>query len=314
MFKCKECGTEYQVKPDYCDCGNDTFEETITATPETEVKKEEYKQAEIKQNIPTEKQNDITVQETAKPVVKKVSAIEPYAIIIFSICILLSLAVILFVANPKPQTGTEEKEIQETNTVNIPSIEKLWNNSTEGISAYQNGNKSETKKTEEPKQQVTKEPQKEETAKKKVEVIQQPTKQIRKSKSTITTKETTKPQQTTNDIKPSTTINKAPATPKANPQELANYKIKLRNYIASKISFTSIVGDGECSFSFKISSGGALTNKAPVNLSDNESLNEAVYNALRQIYSYNTPPSGYKNETLKLTVRMYNNSFEVYLQ
>ena len=25
MYKCKECGTEYETKPDYCDCGNDTF-------------------------------------------------------------------------------------------------------------------------------------------------------------------------------------------------------------------------------------------------------------------------------------------------
>ena len=25
MFRCKECGTEFDVKPDYCDCGNDTF-------------------------------------------------------------------------------------------------------------------------------------------------------------------------------------------------------------------------------------------------------------------------------------------------
>ena len=27
MFRCTECQTEYEVKPDFCDCGNDTFEE-----------------------------------------------------------------------------------------------------------------------------------------------------------------------------------------------------------------------------------------------------------------------------------------------
>ena len=27
MFKCKECGAEYEIKPDYCDCGNDEFDE-----------------------------------------------------------------------------------------------------------------------------------------------------------------------------------------------------------------------------------------------------------------------------------------------
>ena len=26
MYKCKECGAEYENKPDYCECGNDEFE------------------------------------------------------------------------------------------------------------------------------------------------------------------------------------------------------------------------------------------------------------------------------------------------
>ena len=25
MFKCSECGTEYEIAPKYCDCGNDIF-------------------------------------------------------------------------------------------------------------------------------------------------------------------------------------------------------------------------------------------------------------------------------------------------
>ena len=29
MFRCKECGSEFDIKPDYCDCGNDTFEEIV---------------------------------------------------------------------------------------------------------------------------------------------------------------------------------------------------------------------------------------------------------------------------------------------
>ena len=32
MYKCTECGMEYEVKPDYCDCGNDEF--IITAHKE----------------------------------------------------------------------------------------------------------------------------------------------------------------------------------------------------------------------------------------------------------------------------------------
>ena len=302
MFKCKECGTEYQAKPDYCDCGNDTFEEIVAEIPKIEkAKPVEIKQQELAAPKPAE---------VAQTTVKKASAIEPYAIIIFSTCIILSLIVILFVANPKPQTETAVKETEKTGTTNIPSIEKLWNNSTQDISEYQNTSKTEAK---------VEQPQKEEdSSKKKVEVKQQTT-PVQKVQTPVA-KQTPNPQvknshqpvAATNKTTTATTTTTKPAT-KINPQELANYKIKLRNYIASKIAFTSVVGDGECSFSFKISSSGVLTNKAPAKLSDNDSLNEAVYNALRQVYSYNVPPSGYKNETLKLTVKMYNNSFEVYL-
>ena len=30
MFKCLDCDKVYKEKPDYCDCGNNTFEEIIT--------------------------------------------------------------------------------------------------------------------------------------------------------------------------------------------------------------------------------------------------------------------------------------------
>ena len=43
MFKCKECGAEYEVKPDYCDCGNDEFEQIET--------KPQPSQETVKKNI-----------------------------------------------------------------------------------------------------------------------------------------------------------------------------------------------------------------------------------------------------------------------
>jgi len=43
MFKCTDCGQEYEIKPDFCDCGNNTFEEIVLVKevkqePKTEVK------------------------------------------------------------------------------------------------------------------------------------------------------------------------------------------------------------------------------------------------------------------------------------
>lgn len=303
MFKCKECGTEYQTKPEYCDCGNDTFEEiNLVERPKEKTKEETLETANTKPNIQIQES-----KEFVKTVTKKSQNIEPYAIIIFSICIILSLIVILFVANPKPMTENTNPKAQKAEIIDIPSIENLWNNSTEGISSYQEP--QNTSKTEEKVQQKEIKQIQIDNSKKKVKTNSTVTQTQKTQSPTIT--QTIKPQ--SQKTKPVVTSNKTITTSKTNPQELTNYKIKLRNHIASKIAFTTIVGDGECSFSFKISQNGVLTNKAPNKLSDNDSLNEAVYNALRQVYSYNAPPLGYKNETLRLTVRMFNNNFEVYL-
>ena len=57
MFRCKECGSEFDKKPDYCDCGNDTFEEIISEAntkQHTEEKKTEPKEdSELKKNLPS---------------------------------------------------------------------------------------------------------------------------------------------------------------------------------------------------------------------------------------------------------------------
>lgn len=121
--------------------------------------------------------------------------------------------------------------------------------------------------------------------------------------------------------KTSKTVQKTPTntqtakktTSSVNKQELANYKINLRNKIASRIDFASIVGDGSCVVSFKISNSGQLTNRNFAVQSENTSLNDVVYRAMMQTPSYIAPPQGYNGETLRLSVKIYSGSFEVSL-
>ena len=96
-------------------------------------------------------------------------------------------------------------------------------------------------------------------------------------------------------------------------QELASYKSKLRNTIGKKVDFTKVIGDGECSLSFKINSSGRLTSKAFVKQSSNITLNDAAFNALNTTTSFNPPPEGYKGETLRLVIKFYNGNFEISL-
>ncbi len=42
MYKCSDCGREYQEKPEFCECGNNIFEEIIINTvPKRTVQREE---------------------------------------------------------------------------------------------------------------------------------------------------------------------------------------------------------------------------------------------------------------------------------
>ncbi len=320
MFKCKECGTEYQTKPDYCDCGNDTFEEVLPPKPaERENTTVETKDDMwVEENgfgypIDEKSYNNMQKESEMRTVKNNVQTVQPYAIITFAVCLILSLLIILFAFNPKNISEQNSNTKSETiKTQQVPSIEKIWNNSTEGLSEYQS--KAKVEQTEQTKPIV----KQEETSKKKIEVTKPKKQEVKSTVKTIptTAKTTNNIQKTKTQIQqkitPSANTTQA-NKPKANPQEIANYNIKLRNHIASKINFLSIVGDGTCTFSFKVTSDGTLTNKKATKLSENESLNEAVYNALRQVYSYNAPPIGYKSEMLNLTVKMYNNSYEVYL-
>ena len=106
---------------------------------------------------------------------------------------------------------------------------------------------------------------------------------------------------------------KATVDTEALKKELTNYKIGLQNTIGRKIDFANVIGDGECTVSFKVASNGKLTNRAFSQQSSNITLNDAVYSAVLSTPNYNPPPTAYNNETLKLKIRFYNGNFSISL-
>lgn len=435
MYKCSECGTEYEIKPEYCDCGNDTFEEVSTPKiQEQEVKPEQ--KIVIK---PTPKKTELhtSTQRLEQPKSKSVEKpaydysgikkfFDPVSTVIFLCLIGLSMYVTWIGYDPEFYAKkAESAKIQKVEKIeNIPEIDSYWNNTP--VAAPAVVPKVEPVKNEQkivqlveqvfkpqPKQQTTVKPavqakpqvtQKPAAASKAVNKntanqIQKPaqtTKQTTQTKKTATQNQktstssapkTTAPktsnqttsaksnsgidlnsiinnnkkytnnmQQTTSSqtsnkkpaisssttnktssassnttvpaIRPSggnssaahqTTQSNGAATPvktvdtAALKQELANYKVGLRNTIGKKIDFARVVGDGDCSLSFKLDSSGRLINRAFTKQSSNVTLNDAVYAALNSTTRYNPPPAGYKNETLNLNIRFYNGNFSISL-
>lgn len=382
MFKCSECGTEYETSPKYCDCGNDIFINIEDTIPQ------EVEDIDFEPQKPQRRNRNIQ---------KKFSL---SAIIIFSSCIILSLLILFVIGNPKKQ----EKQITKSSSekISIPSVDSYWDNTS--VKTEQEEIKKEnpildmmpkivqeiipqeepkkelnipvapTNKTTTPLVKTTPKSQpKSVTSQNKIpnttskpstntsqsqtgmtfedltnkirnqyytnqnttaqiptqttQIPSKTTTQTPKTTShstaqttnhkntTINTPSQTQPQPTKTDNQIVTTpVPEKPAKTQAQiRQELNTYKANLRNLIGKKIDFTKVIGDGECSLSFKINSNGRLTSKAFTKQSSNITLNDAAFNALNTTTSYNPPPEGYNGETLKLIIKFYNGNFEISL-
>lgn len=361
MFKCVECGQKFDIKPDYCDCGNDVFEEIIA------------QEQVVSENKISEKINkdNFEKQEPVKVSLQHYTMQDYVSVGVFLICIILSILSIMFLGNTSSQTVTQP-ENKPKPVENIPSISELWV-----------APKPEVKEVEQPveKQIVqlpkiitdnfTKKPannnpktttvQKKATSNPAVKpktTPKTPTQQPKPIQSSTQTTQTAKPVQTTKPAQTTqatsttqtnqttqknqtaqtsantttqTSQTSQPTQPVAQKptaqeiaraqaafeasmkQELSKYKIQLRNKIASRINFLNVTGDGTCAVTFKLDSKGNLINRAFVQQSPNDTLNDAVYKAMMNTTSFTPPPSGYRNETLKLVVKIYNDDFEVSL-
>ena len=211
MYKCKECGAEYEVKPDYCDCGNDEFEGVgVNISVGADISKTvsyEEKTAEIlKEKIVEEKPKPhpasarttftppppkkLSFDEQYPSLSRMIKSVDPISFAIFVVCIIFSVYIICFAWNPDTTVTDVEQKTEEIVPKNIPSIDKIWNNEVPVV-------KKEEPKVEEkveniithiiPVQTQKKTEQVKTTAKQKVSVVPQ-----KKATSTNKTTKTTK--------------------------------------------------------------------------------------------------------------------------
>ena len=367
MYKCKECGAQYEEKPDYCNCGNDEFDlvqeqKEIANTKSVDNIKPEDNANKVKKVAPQPAQpktksftpppQNRTYEEQYPVLNRFINSIEPISTAVFIMCILLSLYVIFFAWNPSTVDEKQEVKSEQNKTItSIPPIDKFWNNEAPVV-------KQEEPKKTEPVENIIKQIIPVQTQKKiepqKIVKTQQNTTTVSKNKTTPTTKsKTTTTATSTAKIQTNTNAQiqaqkaaeeaarkkaaqeraaaeaaqlkklqqeqaKKAAEQKAKQTELAkqefiNYKAQLRNTIGRKIDFTKVIGDGSCTVAFKIDSNGKLTNRSFAKQSSNNTLNDAVYNAVMATPNFTPPPSGYNNEILNLNIKFYNGNFEISL-
>ncbi len=312
MFKCTDCGQEFEIKPDYCDCGNDLFEEIV---------KNQAPQPSYAFTPRT--------QTTRKPV-------DLPSLIIFSICIVLSILSWIFIGrdNGKPEPPSTPHPPQKV--VSIPSIDKLWKDTDIPPKNFEvkvvdvqpvpvqtkmvPATKTAQKPLPQPAPVVSKQPvipTQPATPKTTAPAMTEQQKQEIIKKLT-TSKTPAQPQKVQEPAPAPQPTVKQPEPPQidygAQKRELNAYKTALRNKLGNNINFAAVIGDGQCAITFKLDHSGNLTGRAFSVQSTNDSLNDAVYAAMLQNPTFKAPPEGYKNETLTLSVKIYGGQFEVSLR
>lgn len=343
MYICKDCGKKYAIRPEYCDCGNNTFI------------------AEAESPSGSLVSNGISTEQKAQLLSWG----------FFIICILISLVVWIIPVKTQSVNEITSKEEAKTEIKTIPSIDKIWDDTP--VVAPKTALKEEPVKVPEtiqekliaklntapvhPKETVTKpkeqvkpvqqKPVQQAKPAQQTKTVVQPPKQntqkpvqqakpVTQNKNVSQTTQSnitqTKPVQNTNK-QPIVSEQKKPAdqtpeTPKPqevkksepvqqksaynpNSQEMLRYKGNLRSAMFAKLPIGSIQGSGTCSVKFGIDSTGKLVNRNFVVKSDNTSLNNAVYYMMMSVPRFTPPPAGYNGETIIMNFKFNNGSYEI---
>ena len=277
-YRCRDCKAVYDEKPEYCVCGNNTFEEII---PSPYVKLVSYGKNSFDKN-------------------------EIISWLFFSICLILALIILLLIPNGKPAAKHIQHPEVET-TKDIPDIEKIWKESVKpqpktSVAEPEIIVRKIIRRIEEPAAQ-------EKTAQN--AVPSRPTEQT--AANLPKPAEKTQPAQTQQDTRQETIQKQETQEIAANPNDpaLIRYKNILREVLLSKLAVGSISGEGTCIIEFGIDSTGKLINRKFVQYADNKPMNDAVYYMMMSVPRFKAPPSSYNGEIIRLKFYINNGAYEI---
>ncbi len=117
MYRCTECHTEYTQCPDYCECGNNQFEEFVEQVYD-EYDKEVYQ-------APTSRKRQLSQEEIEEIEEEKLD--KKKALITIGISLFISLLIIVLPPYFPKKTNHLKKE-KEVANIKIPDVNTYWDN------------------------------------------------------------------------------------------------------------------------------------------------------------------------------------------
>ena len=121
MYKCTECQAEYNDYPDFCDCGNDTFEEVYE-----EVYEEEYYEEPVRPvRRPVKPKRVLSPEEIEE--MEEEAADKKKAMITMGIFLLVAIVLVCIPPHPKKKID-QVKEKAAVAKVKLPDVNSYWDN------------------------------------------------------------------------------------------------------------------------------------------------------------------------------------------
>ncbi len=291
MFRCTDCQKIYEQKPDYCDCGNNVFDELLSA-----VKVEKIK---IKKSF----------KEQCPQVVRLMYSLDVLSVLIFLSCIILSILSLIFI-QPSKEISENNPIINQSKTIkSIPDIDKLW--VTKVYSETSESFYSKPATTEENTTQTTQR----KVIKKQQPKTQQSIKTQSQQSSSVNTKQTSSTgeleKKEVKQITKENQVKEEKVVEKTIDEEMNNYKVALRQALFNNLEVTAITGSGDCVVEFSIAKDGKLINRDFATQSQNATVNQAVYNMMMKLPYYYAPPETYNGEKIKLHFVFNNGNYSI---
>ena len=112
MFRCIECQKEYEIRPDFCECGGDVFEEVFSQDNSDNEKDYAAPKKNFKMRYPM--------------LSRFLESLDPISSVIFGICMVLSVLSLIFVGFEANEEIANNIVPDNINNVKILDIEKLW--------------------------------------------------------------------------------------------------------------------------------------------------------------------------------------------
>lgn len=304
IYKCQNCGLEYNQRIDYCDCGNNKFisiDEEINDTNSVFSYTESFPEPQNYEMCNEYKvKNEFFIKKTM---------IVISLIILFTV--LLSTFVLFKAISYKSQNSTQETPV-EISIENIPPIDSYWEDLFMDKAGNSVNKNSETiaKNENKPVQnsqihfnetKINKNMQNNEITK--VKIINEPQNTTENTNSVVGKREESIIQNEVkmnldkkDDINQKSIIiqNSNPEEDNTNSVELEDFKVSLRQNLFNNLPILNIKGSGIALISFSISQDGKLINRNFVKMSGNRSLDDAVYYMLMKTPYVQIPPKSYK--------------------